>query len=58
MSEWLTDVELAAWLKVSRVKLQQDRQRGRGAPYVKIGRAVRYRLADVEAWLKKNASDR
>jgi hypothetical protein len=27
--------------------LRNDRHRGHGIPYVKIGRAVRYRLSDV-----------
>lgn len=48
---YLTDVELAQWLRVSRIKLQQDRSRGLGPPYVRIGRAVRYHVGAVRAWL-------
>jgi predicted DNA-binding transcriptional regulator AlpA len=31
--------------------LQKDRVRGTGPQYVKLGRHVRYRPADVEAWI-------
>jgi predicted DNA-binding transcriptional regulator AlpA len=31
--------------------LQKDRVRGTGPKYVKLGRHVRYRTSDVEAWI-------
>ncbi len=37
-----------AWLEISRFKKT-------GIPYIKIGRAVRYRTSDVNLWLEKNA---
>lgn len=49
--EWMTDRELAEWLSISRVKLQQDRAKGLGPPFARIGRSVRYRRQDVEAWI-------
>ena len=30
--------------------LQNQRVTGDGIPFVKLGRSVRYRLSDVEAW--------
>lgn len=45
------EVELAARLGVSRSTLQSWRYHGRGPRYVKIGRLVRYRNADVDAFL-------
>ena len=37
----------------SRSSLQKDRLKGGGVPFIRIGRLVRYRAADVEAWLAK-----
>jgi hypothetical protein len=31
---------------------EQDRLYGRGAPFVRMGRSIRYRLDDVVAWLE------
>ena len=51
------------WLdekKVSRItgravqSLRNDRFRGVGFPYVKVGRSVRYRLGDVMAWMENH----
>lgn len=46
----LTEGQLAARWQISLKKLQADRWRGNGVPFVKIGRLVRYRLADVQAY--------
>jgi hypothetical protein len=48
--------ELARRLGCSVQKLQGDRRNGNGCPWIKIGRLVRYRVTDVEAWI--NASTR
>jgi len=46
---------LAEHLGVSDEALAQMATRGTGPQYVKIsGRLVRYRMADVEAWLESN----
>ena len=31
---------------------EQDRLHGRGAPFIRMGRSIRYRLDDVVAWLE------
>ena len=49
--EFLTDRDLAD-MGIANVRtLQTWRLLGRGPSYIKVGRAVRYRLADVEDWL-------
>lgn len=54
LSEWLTDREVAALLNISARTLPQWRHRGKfkdDLPHYKIGRSVRYRRADVEAFV-------
>lgn len=46
--------DTANYLGVSVKKLERDRWAGEGIPYVKVGRAVRYRAADVVAFLDRN----
>jgi Helix-turn-helix domain len=48
---FLTDVEVAEMLHRSVKTLRNDRSLRRGIPYVKNGRQVRYRLADVLAYM-------
>lgn len=52
----LTETEVAAMLRRSVKTLQSDRRLGRGLQYVKIGRSVRYRLADVLEYVKNGKS--
>lgn len=47
---FLTENQLADRWQVSTKKLQADRWKGVGVPYVKISRSVRYRLRDVRAY--------
>ena len=48
----MTEAQLAKLLHVSKRKLESDRHRGSGVPFVKFGRRVLYRITDVEAYLK------
>jgi len=48
---YLTEGELAKRLKVSVRTLQNQRGCGKGIPFVKIGRSVRYELTAVEDYL-------
>lgn len=45
--------EAAAYLNVQPATLEQWRWNGRGPRFAKIGRSVRYRLADLEAFLEE-----
>lgn len=49
--EYLTTKELADYLGISEATLLLHRQLNTGPAYVKIGRLVRYRRQDVEAWI-------
>ena len=46
----LTDIEVAARLGVSRFTVRSWRLKGLGPRFMKMGRAVRYRLEDVREY--------
>ena len=48
----LTAEDVAEWTGLSLDTLAQWRSRGRGIPYLKIGRAVRYDPSDVQEYLR------
>ena len=56
----LTDVEAARYIGMSVAFLRLSRCEGTygnrtpGPPYYKIGRSVRYKLEDLDAWLQKH----
>jgi excisionase family DNA binding protein len=47
----LTTLEAAAYLNIQPATMEQHRWNGRGPRFVKIGRSVRYRQADLDAFL-------
>lgn len=49
----ISEKELATLLGCSTHKLQRDRRVGSPIPYIKVGRSVKYRLSDVQAYLEK-----
>lgn len=50
----LTQKEVAEWIGMSEAWLEMCRFKGKGIPYIKIGRSCRYRTSDVQAWLDKH----
>jgi len=48
----LTQVQVAQWIGMSESWFEQCRFRKIGIPWVKFGRACRYRKSDVERWLE------
>jgi hypothetical protein len=46
-----TTPEAAAYLKLKPSTLEQHRWKGCGPSYVRIGRSIRYRQADLDAFL-------
>ena len=50
----LNEVEVSKTIKRSVQTLRNERFRGTGLPYCKIGRSVRYRLCDVEKFIEQN----
>lgn len=61
MTLFLTEDELATRQNRSVKTIQTERQKGGGVPFRKFGRAVRYHIADVEAWeaqsIRRSTSD-
>ena len=49
--EWLSPQELADWLNVPLATIYQFNFEGKAPKRIKVGRSVRYRRADVEAWI-------
>lgn len=47
----LTTTEAAVYLNIQPATMEQHRWNGRGPRFVKIGRSVRYRQADLDAYL-------
>lgn len=52
--EYITPKALARKLGITNAALHQMRKRGEGPPYLKGKRFVRYKIADVKAWLNAN----
>jgi len=50
-SQMMNERQAAEMMGFTVSKLRADRLKGIGCPYYRIRRAVRYRLADVEAFL-------
>ena len=50
----LAEEQAAQLMGKSVSTLQKDRVSGAGVPYVKLGRAVRYRLSDLKAHIARN----
>jgi predicted DNA-binding transcriptional regulator AlpA len=48
----LTPKQAAKLFNLSTSWLAKQRHKGGGPPYVKLGGAVRYRLADLQLWMK------
>lgn len=53
-NQLLNERETASMLSVSVYTLRAHRQKNKGIQYVKIGRAVRYALSDVLAFMNNN----
>lgn len=50
--ELLTQSQVAATLGKSEAWCERSRWDGSGPAYIKIGRSVRYKRSDVDAWLE------
>lgn len=53
--ELLRERDMEASYRLTVAWLRRARRERRGPPYLKIGRMVRYRRSDVEAWLANHA---
>lgn len=50
-SAWLTPKQAGRYLGMNAGALCQRRYTGNSPPYVKVGRLIRYRKGDLDAWL-------
>jgi hypothetical protein len=51
-AQYLLETEVAELTRMSLSDLRNKRHLGKGIPYVKVGRSVRYNLADVIAYME------
>lgn len=49
--EYLSTEQVAAYLGMSRQWLEIGRHKGYGPPYIKLGRAVRYKRSALDEWM-------
>ena len=49
----LTEKEVQDLYKLNVKTLQRERFNGSGIPYIKLGRRVRYKVSDINAYLEK-----
>jgi excisionase family DNA binding protein len=54
-AELLTTQQVANILKVSAPTLQRWRTEGNGPRWIQVGRSVRYRPADIQSWIERQA---
>ncbi len=52
--QYLTEKEVAQITRMALSTLRNDRSCGRGLPYIKVGRSVRYDLADVIEFMESH----
>jgi hypothetical protein len=52
-TQLLTETDLAELTKRTKRTIQKDRLLGKGPQYLKLGRSVRYKLADVLEYLER-----
>jgi excisionase family DNA binding protein len=53
---YMTQKQVAEMLGLSTATLESWRIRGKGPRYLKLGRCVRYLVADLEAWIERRVS--
>lgn len=60
IDDLITRSELAAYLKVSKSQLEKQYSQHPEAhpPVIKIGRSVRYKMRDVNAWLDAQTTNK
>jgi predicted DNA-binding transcriptional regulator AlpA len=49
--------EAAGYLGLAAITLQIWRSQGRGPRYVRMGRAIRYRMADLDTWVDQQTRE-
>ena len=49
--------EAAGYIGLTAAYLRKARQRNRGPAFLRIGRTIRYRTVDLDAWLAKHRKE-
>jgi excisionase family DNA binding protein len=52
--ELFDERQLCTLLDISPITATKWRAKAKGPPFIKVGRLVRYRRSDVDAWLRAN----
>jgi predicted DNA-binding transcriptional regulator AlpA len=50
----LNEKDAATYLGMSRIWLSQSRMKGKGPEFIKLGRTIRYSVADLDKYLESN----
>lgn len=53
----ITEADAAMYTGMSRAFLRVSRRRTGGPAFLRVGRAIRYRTADLDAWLDRHRID-
>lgn len=53
---WLTTKQAAALLALHPDTLRRYRRDGGGPPFARVGRVVRYKLAELDAWMAQRSA--
>ena len=54
VSDFLTSAQVAQFLGLHPLTLNQWRSRNTGPAYIRVGRSIRYSRADIDAWLAQH----
>jgi len=57
LDELLTSRQVADYLGTSEAVLTQERYRGIGPKFVRLGRRIRYRASDIRAYINVNTHE-
>jgi len=50
----LTQAQVVEWTGMSPAWFEMNRYKGVGIPYVKMGRAIRYKTSEIRRWIEAN----
>ena len=57
LDHFLTTKEVANYLRLQKNTLEIWRLQGRGPAFVRLGRAIRYRLGDIEKFVERQTAN-
>ena len=57
MKQYLKEQSVSEITKIKLPTLRNHRHLGKGIPYIKVGRSVRYDLVDIESYMQRHRID-